>query len=204
MKPGRPAPPAHPVTSLHRRLHTGDPATQHTRRPGADLHLSRRCLASVFPSTASKAGTALMAKRRQFWAQRRKRQPHRSTSASRVLLPRRLSRPHHRPARARPALPQLPRADANQVRVACVVLSGYRHELYNARIGGARHTSTSTNKASSSGRGSPVRERLAGTVGSRSQTATGDKNRGKGGVGRYDRSGFCHVDNRLYKADWTG
>jgi uncharacterized protein YcbK (DUF882 family) len=28
--------------------------------------------------------------------------------------------------------------------------------------------------------------------------------RGKGGVGRYDRSGFVHVDNRGYKADWSG
>jgi uncharacterized protein YcbK (DUF882 family) len=30
------------------------------------------------------------------------------------------------------------------------------------------------------------------------------KNSGQGGVGRYDRSGFVHVDNRGYKADWTG
>jgi hypothetical protein len=30
------------------------------------------------------------------------------------------------------------------------------------------------------------------------------KNNGNGGVGRYDHSGFVHVDNRGYKADWTG
>jgi uncharacterized protein YcbK (DUF882 family) len=31
------------------------------------------------------------------------------------------------------------------------------------------------------------------------------KNRkGRGGIGYYPRSGFIHLDNRNYKADWSG
>ena len=89
---------------------------------------------------------------------------------------------------------------------ACVVLSGYRHELYNARIGGARHSQHIYEQGFESvaadlrfAKGTP------GAVGRRGEDGYGQaRTGGKGGVGRYDRSGFCHVDNRLYKADWTG
>jgi hypothetical protein len=87
----------------------------------------------------------------------------------------------------------------------CWILSGYRHERYNQAIGGARHSQHVYEHSFESvatdlrfARGTPAQwaaeaRRLRTT-----------KNRGKGGVGRYDRSGFVHVDNRGYKADWSG
>lgn len=88
---------------------------------------------------------------------------------------------------------------------ACLILSGYRHELYNASIGGARHSQH-------------IYEHDFESVAADLRFATGtpakwaayarllrtSRNRGHGGVGRYDRSGFVHVDNRGYKADWSG
>lgn len=86
----------------------------------------------------------------------------------------------------------------------CQILSGYRHTLYNASIHGARHsqhiyeeTYESVAADTRYPNGSPAQwaaelKRLRTT-----------KNRGKGGVGRYDHTGFVHCDNRGYKADWS-
>lgn len=86
---------------------------------------------------------------------------------------------------------------------ACHVLSGYRHRVYNAGIGGARNSQHIYEETPDSvaadvrfARGNPrewaefaydLRRRL-----------------GKGGIGVYMRSGFVHVDNRPYRADWRG
>ena len=86
-----------------------------------------------------------------------------------------------------------------------IVLSGYRHEAYNAKIGGARHSQH-------------IYEHDFESVAADMRFATGTPNAwakeanrlrtkntgGKGGIGTYVRSGFVHVDNRGYKADWSG
>jgi hypothetical protein len=87
---------------------------------------------------------------------------------------------------------------------SCLVLSGYRHELYNQRIGGARnsqhvyeHNFESVAADTRYPKGTPAQW---GAELKRLRTKHG----GKGGVGIYPRSGFVHVDNRNYKADWSG
>jgi uncharacterized protein YcbK (DUF882 family) len=86
----------------------------------------------------------------------------------------------------------------------CLVLSGYRHERYNQQIGGARYSQHvyENNFESVAAdlrfkRGTPA---LWAAEARRLRTKAG----GKGGVGLYPRSGFIHVDNRGYKADWSG
>lgn len=83
------------------------------------------------------------------------------------------------------------------------VLSGYRHAAYNARIGGATKSQhnydddPSTVAADSTwSKGTPAQwaaeaRRLSDRL-------------GFGGVGEYRGSGFCHTDNRRYKARWSG
>jgi hypothetical protein len=87
----------------------------------------------------------------------------------------------------------------------CLILSGYRHQLYNASIGGARQSqhiyednfeSVAADLRFQSG--TP----MAWAAEARRIRTT--KNKGQGGVGRYDRSGFIHCDNRSWKADWSG
>jgi hypothetical protein len=86
----------------------------------------------------------------------------------------------------------------------CQVLSGYRHTLYNRRIGGARfsqhiyeynYESVATDLRFA--RGTPAQW---------AAEARRIRNNAKkgGGVGRYDEAGFVHVDNRNYKVDWAG
>lgn len=84
----------------------------------------------------------------------------------------------------------------------CSILSGYRHTLYNIRIGGARFSQH-------------VYEYNFESVATDLRFARGDptswaayarklRNKlGHGGVGRYINDGFIHVDNRGYKADWN-
>ena len=86
----------------------------------------------------------------------------------------------------------------------CVILSGYRHEVYNRRIGGARH-SQHIYEQSFDSVAADVKFRR-GTPAQWAAYARGLRGKmgGKGGVGRYDRSGFVHVDNRGWKADWSG
>ena len=87
----------------------------------------------------------------------------------------------------------------------CYVLSGYRHELYNRAIGGARHSQHIYEQSFESvaadlrfARGTPAQWAAEAK---RIRTA---KAGGKGGVGRYDRSGFVHVDNRRLQSRLDG
>ena len=112
------------------------------------------------------------------------------------------------PIRARPGMVRLCEVFLEPMRAkfgSCLVLSGYRHELYNASIGGARHSqhiySHDFESVASDLRfekGTPAQWALHARMIRKS------KNKDRGGVGRYDRAGFVHVDNRGYKADWTG
>jgi len=110
------------------------------------------------------------------------------------------------PTVARPALVRLCKDYLEPMRTKfglATVLSGYRHEQYNASIGGARHSQhiyEMTFDAVAADmrfqRGS-VEEWVAEAKRLRAKA-------GGGGVGRYPRSGFVHVDNRSYNADWSG
>lgn len=146
---------------------------------------------------------ALMKKRRDYWAKgdNSKLSPHfkaqefythdgsaAPTTARNAMV--RLCRDYLEPLRAKFG--------------TCRVLSGYRHEAYNARIGGARHSQHIYEQSFESvaadlrfERGNP---RLWAAEAKRLRTKQG----GKGGVGTYPRSGFIHVDNRGWKADWSG
>ena len=86
----------------------------------------------------------------------------------------------------------------------CLILSGYRHEAYNRDIGGARF-SQHVYEQSFDSVAADVRFRK-GTPAQWAAYARGLRGKmgGNGGVGRYDRSGFVHVDNRGWKADWSG
>lgn len=106
------------------------------------------------------------------------------------------------PAIAVPALTLLCRKILEPLREefgSALVLSGYRPRDYNARIGGARYSQHIYELTPSSvaadvvfAKGNPAAwERAAISLRA-------------GGVGRYDRSGFVHVDNRPYPARWTG
>lgn len=84
------------------------------------------------------------------------------------------------------------------------VLSGYRHELYNQQIGGARHSQHVYENTFES-----VAADMRFARGTPAQWAAEakklrTKHGGKGGIGLYVRSGFVHIDNRGWKADWTG
>lgn len=81
----------------------------------------------------------------------------------------------------------------------CHVLSGYRPEDYNRRIGGAKfsqHIYELTPDA--------VAADLVFRTGTPSEWSRFADQLGAGGVGRYDSSGFVHVDNRPERARWTG
>ena len=111
------------------------------------------------------------------------------------------------PTLARNAMVRLCRQYLEPLRTkfgTCLVLSGYRHELYNHRIGGARHSQHIYEHSFESvaadlrfARGSPA---LWAAEAKRLRAKGG----GKGGIGVYPRQGFIHVDNRGYKADWSG
>jgi Peptidase M15 len=111
------------------------------------------------------------------------------------------------PIVARPALIRLCKDFLEPLRAkfgeVCFVLSGYRHELYNQQIGGARfsqHVYENNFESVAADlrfpKGTPAQW---GAEAKRLRTKHG----GKGGVGIYPRSGFIHVDNRNYKADWS-
>ena len=111
------------------------------------------------------------------------------------------------PIVARPAMVKLATVYLEPMRAkfgTCYVLSGYRHELYNQAIGGARfsqHVYEQTFEAVAADvrfeKGNPA---LWTAEAKRIRARNGNK----GGIGRYDRSGFTHIDNRGYRADWTG
>lgn len=79
------------------------------------------------------------------------------------------------------------------------VLSGYRPEDYNRRIGGAKfsqHIYELTPDA--------VAADLVFRTGTPAEWARFADQLGAGGVGRYDHSHFVHIDNRPDRARWTG
>jgi hypothetical protein len=85
----------------------------------------------------------------------------------------------------------------------CTVLSGYRHRAYNNTLPGAAlnsqhiydETPGSVAADTRYERGSP-QEWVAQAQRLRTQLGN------KGGIGRYDRDGFVHIDNRPSAADW--
>lgn len=79
------------------------------------------------------------------------------------------------------------------------VLSGYRPEDYNARIGGAKYSQHIYELTPDSVAGDTVWR-----TGSPKDWAAFADQLGAGGVGRYDNSGFVHIDNRPGRARWTG
>lgn len=88
---------------------------------------------------------------------------------------------------------------------ACTVLSGYRHRWYNTNVvHGVLNSQHIWDESPESvaadlrfAKGSPAEwAAYAGTL--RKKGSRG------GGIGRYDRSGFVHVDSRKYVADWLG
>jgi hypothetical protein len=84
---------------------------------------------------------------------------------------------------------------------AALVVSGHRHKAYNAGIGGA---SRGYHIYDFPGRGG--KEVAADVVfarGTPAQWAAYARGLGRGGVGQYDRSGFCHVDNGPVRS-WNG
>ena len=111
------------------------------------------------------------------------------------------------PIRALPGLVALCRDYLEPMRKTfggCTVLSGYRHRAYNASIGGAVNSEHIWDETPES-----VASDLRFTKGSPALwAAEARKIRAElkkgGGVGQYDRSGFTHVDNRTYNADWQG
>ena len=112
------------------------------------------------------------------------------------------------PIVARPALVKLCEVFLEPLREkfgVALVLSGYRHELYNQQIGGARFSQHVYEQTFES-----VAADLRFELGTPALWAAEARlireraNSGQGGVGRYDRSGFVHVDNRGYAADWAG
>ena len=162
------------------------------------------CMPSVsVPLAGTPKWNTLQQQRRKFWKQPKNNEltPHFNADE---FYTHDGSAP---PILARPAMVRLCKVYLEPMRQkfgTCLVLSGYRHELYNQRIGGARysqhvyeHSFESVAADLRFARGTPA-QWAAYAKGLRA------KQSGNGGVGRYDRSGFVHVDNRGYKADWTG
>lgn len=83
------------------------------------------------------------------------------------------------------------------------VLSGYRHKEYNRKIGGALYSQhdydddpTTVAADLSFAKGTPAQwAEAARKIADRLRF---------GGVGQYNTSGFVHIDNRRYRADWSG
>ena len=79
------------------------------------------------------------------------------------------------------------------------VLSGYRPADYNARIGGAKYSQHIYELTPDS-----VASDLVFRLGNPAEWAAFADQLGAGGVGRYDNSGFVHVDSRPERARWSG
>jgi uncharacterized protein YcbK (DUF882 family) len=81
----------------------------------------------------------------------------------------------------------------------CVVYSGYRTPAYNARVGGARYSEHIYTMGPTS-----VAADTAYRTGTPAQWAAHARSLPRvGGVGRYDRSGFVHIDTGV-RRDWSG
>ncbi len=86
---------------------------------------------------------------------------------------------------------------------ACTVLSGYRHRAYNNSLPGTALNSQHIYDETPSSVAADTRYEL----GSPQQWVAHAKRlrtrlANKGGLGRYDRDGFIHIDNRPSSADW--
>ena len=145
----------------------------------------------------------LMSRRRAFWRQRRPEQTLQELPGHEFAC-------HDRsPVRhARPGMVKLCRVFLEPMRAkfgtAYVLSAGTGITLYNRAIGGARHASTSMRTPFESvaadmrfAKGSPAQWT---TEAKKLRAKTG----GKGGIGRYDRTGFIHLDSRGYAATWSG
>lgn len=109
------------------------------------------------------------------------------------------------PAAAVPALTRLCRDVLEPMRArfgACTVLSGYRPRAYNESIGGARNSFHIYGERPNA----PAADTMYASGSPREWAGYARKllGRKQGGVGRYDRSGFIHCDDRGWKADWKG
>ena len=84
----------------------------------------------------------------------------------------------------------------------CTVLSGYRPRAYNESIGGAKHSFHIYDERPQA----PAADTMYATGSPKEWAKYARKllGRKRGGVGRYDRSGFMHCDERGYRADWQG
>lgn len=106
------------------------------------------------------------------------------------------------PAIAVPALTLLCRRILEPMRTRygpAIVLSAYRPADYNARIGGAKYSQHIYELTPAS-----VAADMTFATGNPQAWAAYADTLGAGGVGRYDRSMFVHVDNRPEPARWTG
>jgi len=90
----------------------------------------------------------------------------------------------------------------------CKVMSGYRTRAYNVSIGGARYSQHIYDDAPASvaadlifARGNPTA--WARSARWRFKTVARWRQRGRGGCGRYIRSGFIHVDSGP-RRNWEG
>lgn len=93
----------------------------------------------------------------------------------------------------------------------CTVLSGYRHATYNARIGGARYSQHIYDVTPSSvaadirfAKGSPKKWKSSANWLMLRKWGMRWGFRRMGGIGIYIHSNFIHVDNRPYRANWSG
>lgn len=108
----------------------------------------------------------------------------------------------HVPAVAVPALTRLCHDLLEPMRAhfgPAHVLSGYRPVDYNARIGGAKYSQHIYELTPSC-----VAADMTFRMGTPADWANFADQLDAGGVGRYDHSGFVHVDNRPGRARWTG
>jgi Peptidase M15 len=155
------------------------------------------------PLKGEKGWNALMTRRKFWWAEERRDQLTQHFKASEFYT-------HDGspcPIVARNAMLRLCEDYLEPLREKfgqCLILSGYRHEAYNRMIGGARHSQHIYEHNFESiaadvrfQKGTPF---LWGTEAKQLRIAQG----GNGGIGIYPRANFVHVDNRNYKADWTG
>lgn len=155
------------------------------------------------PLAGARGWDTLQKQRREFWAKSDRNQlsPH---------FERREFDCHDDaivPTAARNALVRLCRDYLEPLRAkfgTCYVLSGYRHESYNARIGGARHSQHVYEQSFESVAADLRFQRGSPAIWASEAKKLRTKHGGKGGIGTYPRSGFVHVDNRGYKADWSG
>ena len=88
---------------------------------------------------------------------------------------------------------------------ACTIISGYRHRAYNNSIPNAATNSQHIYDESPNSVAADVRFDRGGP---KAWTEHAKKLRTKlddhGGIGRYDRHNFVHIDNRTSSADWEG